>query len=117
MAASEQLQAAHRHRIEGRYDDALALYRQIVGSDAGEAEAWWGIGLSLMNTGEFDEATEALTRACDLAPASAKYPLDLGKMLAMLGEDEQAKPLFERVVGMAPGSKEADEAANQLRYY
>ncbi|MCE5239807.1 tetratricopeptide repeat protein [bacterium] len=117
MAAHEQLQTAHQNRISGQYDEALEIYRTIVSADDGEAEAWWGIGLSLMNTGEFDDAIEALTRASDLRPDSAKYLLDLGKLQTMLGMFEEAKPVFEKVVELAPGSKEADEASNQLRYY
>jgi len=31
--------------------------------------------------------------------------------------DDEAKPVFEKVVALAPGSKEADDASNQLRYY
>ena len=113
----EQLQAAHKLRIEGQYDDALAAYREIVGADSSAAEAWWGLGLSLMNIGEFDEAIETLTKACDLAAQTPKYWLDLGKLQTMLGMFDEAKPVFEKVVELAPGSKEADEAGNQLRYY
>lgn len=117
MAANEQLQSAHQNRIGGQYDEAIEGYRAIISSDAEEADAWWGLGLSLMNTGEFDEGIETLTRATELRPDSAKFLLDLGKMQAMLGMDEDAKPTFEKVVAVAPGSKEADEASNQLRYY
>jgi tetratricopeptide (TPR) repeat protein len=112
----EQLATAHKLRIEGQYEDALSLYREIVGVDASAAEAWWGMGLSLMNIGEFDEAIETLTKACDL-DSKAKYWLDLGKLQTMLGMFDEAKPVFEKVVELAPGSKEADEAGNQLRYY
>jgi len=114
---NEQVQAAHKQRVEGQYDEAIVLYRQIIGTDSADAEAWWGLGLSLMNTGEFDEAVETLTKACDLAAQKAKFWLDLGKLQTMLGLFDEAKPVFEKVVELAPGSKEADEASNQLRYY
>jgi tetratricopeptide (TPR) repeat protein len=113
----EQLQSAHRLRIDGQYDDALIVYREIVSTDESAAEAWWGIGLALMNTGEFDEAIETLEKACALSGNTPKYWLDLGKLQTMLGMDDEAKPIFEKIVEMAPGSKEADEAGNQLRYY
>lgn len=117
MAANEQLQPAHQNRISGQYDEAIELYRQIISTDVGEAEAWWGLGLSLMNTGEFDEAVEVLTHATELSPDSVRFLLDLGKLQTMLGMFDEAKPVFEKVVELAPGSKEADEAGNQLRYY
>jgi tetratricopeptide (TPR) repeat protein len=117
MAANEQLQTAHQYRINGQYDEAIEIYRAIIGDDAEAGESWWGLGLSLTMCGEFDEGIEALTRSTELRPESAKYMLDLGKMQAMLGMDDDAKAVFEKVVAMAPGSKEADDAANQLRYY
>jgi tetratricopeptide (TPR) repeat protein len=114
---NEHLQVAHKHRVEGQYDEAIGLYRVVIDADASAAEAWWGLGLSLMNTGEFDEAVETLTKACDLADSNAKFWLDLGKLQTMLGMFDEAKPVFEKVMELAPGSKEADEAGNQLRYY
>lgn len=117
MAATEQLQTAHRCRINGEYDQAIELYRQAIDADAGAAEAWWGLGLSLMNMGEFDESIETLTRATELEGDNPKYLLDLGKLQTMLGMFDEAKPVFEKVVALVPGSKEADEAGNQLRYY
>ena len=117
MAPNEQLQTAHQSRISGQYDEALELYRVVISTDAGEAEAWWGLGLALMNTGEFDGAIEALTHATELGPASPQFLLDLGKLQTMLGMFEEAKPVFEKVVALAPDSKQADEAGNQLRYY
>jgi tetratricopeptide (TPR) repeat protein len=117
MAANEQLKSAHQSRISGQYDEAIELYRVLVCNDAGDPEAWWGLGLALMNTGEFDEAIEVLNRAIELRPDSVKFLLDLGKLQTMLGMFEEAKPVFEKVVELAPGSKEGDEAGNQLRYY
>ncbi len=117
MAASEQMQTAHQHRINGEYDQAIPLYRQIIEANEGAAEAWWGLGLSLMNIGEFDEAIEALEHATKLDEANARFMLDLAKLYTMLGMYDEAKPFFEKIVEMAPGTREAEDAANQLRYY
>lgn len=116
MAAPE-LQAAHQSRISGDYDQAITSYRQLLSADGSEAEAWWGIALSLMNIGEFDEALEAFEKAIELSPQSQKFLLDLGKLQTMLGMFDEAKPVFEKVVALSPDTKEADDARNQLRYY
>lgn len=113
---NEQLTAAHSQRINGNYDEAVVLYRQIVEADAMSAEGWWGLGLVLMNTGEFDEALEVLARSIEI-DERPKYLLDLGKLQTMLGMFDEAKPVFERVVQLDSGSREADDARNQLRYY
>jgi cytochrome c-type biogenesis protein CcmH/NrfG len=114
--AEGQLKDAHSQRIAGNYDEALVLYRQVIEADAGASEGWWGLGLVLMNTGEFDEALEALAKAGEIEERG-RYLLDLAKLQTMLGMDDEAKPLFERVVALDPGSREAEDARNQLRYY
>lgn len=116
MADSPQLTEAHSQRIGGNYDEALSLYREFVSGDATSAEGWWGLGLVLMNIGEFDEALEVLAKAVEIDECP-KFLLDLGKLQTMLGMFEEAKPVFERVVELDGGSREADDARNQLRYY
>lgn len=114
---SQKLTDAHAQRISGAYEDAAVLYRQLLDDDGQVAEAWWGLGLVLMNIGEFDEALEALDKALTIDPNQLKFLLDLGKLQTMLGMFEEAKPVFERIVELDGSSREADEARNQLRYY
>lgn len=111
-----QLTEAHAQRIAGNYDGALLLYRQVVEADPSVAEGWWGLGLVLMNTGEFDEAIDVLVKSAELNERP-KFLLDLAKLQTMLGMDDEAKPVFERIVELDPTSREADDARNQLRYY
>lgn len=115
--SNHDLATAHARRIEGQYDDAQALYQAIVEADATAAEAWWGLGLTLMNQGEFDESIACLEKATALVPESQRYLLDLGKHQTMLGMYDEAKPVFERVIEIDGASREADDARNQLRYY
>ncbi|NPV46909.1 MAG: tetratricopeptide repeat protein [Armatimonadetes bacterium] len=116
-SSNHDLAAAHASRVNGDYETAHGLYRSIVGSDPGAAEAWWGLGLTLMNMGEFDESIACLEKAAELDPSSQRYLLDLAKHQTMLGMFDEAKPVFERVIEIDGSSREADEARNQLRYY
>lgn len=116
--SSEQfISEGHRHRLEGQYEEAETAYRSALEADAGCAEALWGLGLTLMNMGEFDDSIQCLEQACSLQPESQKYLLDLGKHQTMLGMFDEAKPVFEKVVALNADSREAEEARNQLRYY
>jgi tetratricopeptide (TPR) repeat protein len=118
MAAdSETLQQAHEHRINGEYDDAIELYNEILDEDPEHAEALWGLGLSEMNTGDFDAALEKIKQASDLEPDNQLYLLDAGKHFTMLGMYEEAKPYFEKVIELDAGSKHGAEAQKQLSYY
>ncbi len=116
-SSNHDLATAHQSRVSGDYDTAHGLYKAIVDSDAAVAEAWWGLGLTLMNMGEFDESISCLEKATELEPGSQRYLLDLGKHQTMLGMFDEAKPVFERVVEIDGSSREADEARNQLSYY
>jgi len=108
---------AHACRVDGNYDEACRLYQQLADASPGAAEVWWGLGLTIMNMGEFDRAIECLEKAAELEPENQRYVLDLGKHYAMLGMDEEAKATFERAVTINPSSREGVEATTQLTYY
>jgi tetratricopeptide (TPR) repeat protein len=116
-AASDTLQEAHEHRINGDYEQAIGLYQQILGEEPEQAEALWGLGLSLMNMGDFDEALESICKASDLEPQNQLYLLDAGKHYTMLGMYDEAKPFFEKVMEIDAGSKYGADAQKQLSYY
>jgi tetratricopeptide (TPR) repeat protein len=114
---TELLERAHNHRLSGEYPEAEALYRQILEAAGDCAEACWGLGHVLMNEGDFDSCTDFFGRAIDLDPANALYVLDLAKFLAMLGEEDQAKDLFNRVLTMGGNERYVSEAKKQLAYF
>jgi tetratricopeptide (TPR) repeat protein len=116
-AESSTLQEAHEYRINGRYDEAVELYQQILDEHPDNAEALWGLGLSLMNSGEFDEALVKICEAVDVEPQNQLYLLDAGKHYTMLGMYEEARPFFEKVVSIDAASKYGVEAQKQLSYY
>jgi tetratricopeptide (TPR) repeat protein len=118
MAAdTETLQQAHEHRINGAYDQAMELYQQVLDDDAENAEALWGMGLSMMNTGEFDEALETIAHAAELEPENQQYLLDTGKHYTMLCMYDEARPYFEQVIELDASSEYGVEAQKQLSYY
>ena len=111
------LDQAHAHRIDGKYDEARPCYQQLLDASPDCAEGWWGLGLTVMNQGEFDESIECLKKAAEMAPDSQRYVLDLGKHYAMLGMDDEAKVAYEQVVALDANSREGADAATQLSYY
>lgn len=118
MAADNAvMQEAHDHRINGQYDEAIALYQTLLAEDEQNAEALWALGLSLMNIGEFDDALEKIGQAAELDPGNQLYLLDAGKHYTMLGMYDEARPYFEKVIELDAGSKHGVEAQKQLSYY
>jgi len=64
------------HRLEGRGDAALALYREAVARTEGSAQqaaAHWGLGRALHERGDLHAARVELARAVELAPDNPTY--------------------------------------------
>jgi len=114
---SELLQQANQRRINGEYEQAQALYEQIVAEEASNAEACWGLAHTVMNQGEFELAGEHFHRAVQLAPQNQRFLYDFAMLHTMLGQYEEAKPLFEQVIKIDPTAPEAIEAKKQLSYW
>ena len=53
-----------------------------------------------------DKAFALMRRAMDLRPESLVYPYDLGIFYQRLGQDDQARPWFEKVLAMVPSTPE-----------
>jgi tetratricopeptide (TPR) repeat protein len=107
---------AEQYRVNGEYDEAQALYEQILQSAPEFAQAWWGLAHVLMNIGEFDASLEYFRKACDLEPENQRFVYDYAMMLTMLSMFDEAKELFARCVSLDPDSRVAIEARKQLNY-
>jgi len=53
-----------------------------------------------------DTAFALMRRALELRPESPVYPYDMGLFYLRLGDDQRARPWFERVVAMTPATPE-----------
>jgi len=113
-----RLDAAEQARRDLDYDRAKPLYEAVLEVEPESAVAKHGLGFVLMmGYGEFDDGIRFMEEAAALAPSHQHILLDLAKSYAMLGEDDKAKPLLERVLALDPSTKEGQDAKNQLQYY
>lgn len=102
-----RLEQAIQHKIEGQYDEAVALLQDVLAEEPDLPEAHHQLGLVYVFTGLFDESTVELERAVALSPESIKFLIDLGKTHTMLGDYEKAVPIFQRVLEIDPFNDEA----------
>ncbi len=117
-SAQESLVAADKAREAGEYDTAKTLYQGLLDVDPESPLAMRGMALVLMwGSGEFEEGVAMLESAAVIAPDSQVVLLELAKSYAMLGQDEEAKPVLDKIVALDPTSREGGEAQNQLQYY
>jgi tetratricopeptide (TPR) repeat protein len=96
-------QEAHKLALDGRYDDAIALLRQVVCDYPDAADAWHLLGLALLKKKQAQEAERAFRRACELAPGMHEYVSYRGVALMHLGDLPNATVCFRKAVELKPG--------------
>lgn len=110
--AAARFHKAVQHKIEGEYSEAEALFKSVIAEQPTNADAYHELGL-VYSFLVSDDCLKTLEYACRLAPSNARYILSYGKALAMFGEFDRAKQMFEWVLKADPFN---DDAQTQLDY-
>jgi tetratricopeptide (TPR) repeat protein len=69
---ADLVQRGQKLSHDGRFDDALALYRQALDKSPDLYDAHLSMGMALDLKGEYSEAREHFTKAIEVAPADSK---------------------------------------------
>jgi tetratricopeptide (TPR) repeat protein len=87
----------------GRYDDAIINYRKAIQKNANMADAYYGLGRTLLKKQKTRESFAALERAVALAPDNmdAKRLLADLALAAYLGDSRRPKVLYDKLTGLA----------------
>jgi len=101
-------------RVGGDYASAQPKYESLVEEFPDFGLAHTGLGHCLVNTGMFDECLEQFKTAVTLEPTNITFLLNYGKTLCMLGEYDDAKAQFEKVLAIDP---DHDDALEQMLYF
>lgn len=70
---NQKLEEARNFRASGRHNEALALYRELVGQHPGHADAHYQLGSLYLQARHLNPAVEHLGKAVDLAPKEEAY--------------------------------------------
>ena len=98
-----------------RFADAVPWYEQALDLDAEDASVRANLGVSYFYSGSLDDAVSQLDQALRIAPDHARAWLFLGLVRAFGEEDlAGATAAWERVIELAPESREADSAREAL---
>ena len=73
----------------GRYEQAVAQFRQAVANHPDNPEAWYFLGLGLSSAGEEAEAQKALRRSLEIGAANGKLRDKTQRLLTALQEKVQ----------------------------
>lgn len=109
----------------GKYDEALALYRELVARDAEDPALRLNLGLVELRVGKHDEAAADLQRVVDREPGNQRAQGYLGLALMRAGDLRRAREAFvkagqEELVKqveekMATAAEESDRAVAEVR--
>lgn len=100
IAAS--LRLAFDHHQTGRFDEAEALYRRVLGADPGQPVALHRCGLLVAQLGRLEEADRLLARSTAVDPLDAEMQVNRGKVLRALRHPDAAAVRFRHAVVLRP---------------
>ena len=104
---AKRLELATEHYRGGRWREAGALYRQILQVEPNHAEALYGAGLILCQTGHNDTAVGLFSKAISVKPDDAKYHYSLGLALQTQRRLDEAVVSFRKALALQPDLPEA----------
>ena len=100
------------------FEQAIGVFQRRIALDPNSDEAYYYIGLSYKEMGQFAEALSAMREAAALGDTKADRHLWLGLLYAQVDSLPQAEREFERVVELDPTSSNNKAIAlRQLGYY
>ena len=76
--------------IQGKEEEALAVFAQAVSLDAEDAAAQNNLGVALLQRAQFDQAIDHIHKAIDLHPGSPQAYFNLGNAYLVAGDLEAA---------------------------
>jgi len=101
-------------KSEGRYEEAIAEFRQLLTEDPNACDGHHQLGLVYGFIGLFDESIEELKHAVILEPTRNDIRVDLALTYTMLGMNDEALLEFSEILRRDPNNKRALESIKFL---
>jgi predicted O-linked N-acetylglucosamine transferase (SPINDLY family) len=102
VTIEQALQLALNHQQAGRLNDAEAVYRAVVTSDANHPDAVAGLGIVAQLRGRHAEAITQFRRAIEIEPSAAEFWYNLGNSLLALKRADEAIDAFATAARLNP---------------
>ena len=114
--AGAQVQLANTYYDSEKYPDAIKWYESSLKIDPKNVDASTDLGVAYYYSGRSDDALKQFEGSLKLNPAHAKTLFNKGIVLAFGKKDLQgASEAWQQVVKLAPGTPEAQAAAQGLQ--
>lgn len=113
--ATPRVQLGNLYFDAERYEEAIAWYQKALELDPTNADVSTDLGVSYYYTNQPDRALAQFRRSLEIDPKHTKTMLNEGIVLAFGKQDlEGAARAWQRVVDLAPESREAQAARRAL---
>ncbi|ADV67317.1 tetratricopeptide repeat protein [Deinococcus maricopensis] len=103
VTSTADLSAAQRALQEGRYRDAQTAFEALIARDYNNAEAHFGLGLTLYALGDLTGARFEFTQLTALAPDRFEGFYNLGVLAARQGQYDEALANYQKALTLAQG--------------
>lgn len=105
--ATTQFNRAVTLQQQGKFDEAAAAYRALLGRKPDYVEAQANLGVVLARLGKYDEAIQAYETAHKLAPQLTPILLNLGIAYYRAGQFAKAVEVFPQFLAQQPNATQA----------
>jgi tetratricopeptide (TPR) repeat protein len=115
--ADQLLEKGVNAQTNGKYEDAIASYLELLKINSGRADIWYNLGIAYQSIAKPDEALNAYTKAFEINPREQSDAIFFG---ALILEDKKnitkAMELYEKYIKVAPGGEYFMDARDRLEY-
>ena len=104
-----RLEEADQLRYTGEYEQAIAIYDELLAADGECYLARYGRALCWCFTGMFDESIAELEQVRGDHPDFVRGRVDLFKTYLMLGMNDEAKGEMKAILAIEPNNEEVQK--------
>lgn len=102
MNVGELIRSANRLKREGKLDEAIALYHQVIDINPNFAWAYSNLGDAFVKQGNLEQAIDCYSKSLNINPNSAWLFYRLGEALAQKGDLEAAIQYLRKAIEIKP---------------
>jgi tetratricopeptide (TPR) repeat protein len=115
--ADQLLEKGVHAQTNGKYEDAIVSYLELLKINSGRADIWYNLGIAYQSIAKPDEALNAYTKAFEINPREQSDAIFFG---ALILEDKKnitkAMELYEKYIKVAPSGEYFMDARDRLEY-
>lgn len=100
----------------GRYAQAIEIYKKVLEKNPNDLDTHNDLGLAYFYTKRPELALDTLKKGAEAGPSFQRIWLSLGFVLMRTGNDQEARPVLEKVIDLNPDTDMGQEAKRMLGF-